>query len=132
MKCQRHCSPTFLIFAAIFFQFCGISQAGAGASLAAAPAPHDNGTTSWYHPPRLVNWQYQLSDNGKITYIPGVQMYIIDLDTARTQLKALKSRSPSAKIICYFSAGSYEDFRVDDDRNRGMYSINPNEWKGLL
>jgi endo-alpha-1,4-polygalactosaminidase (GH114 family) len=102
------------------------------ATASSPPTLNQTAAATWYLPPRLVNWQYQLSDNGKIAYIPGVQLYIIDLDTARTQLKALKTRSPSAKIICYFSAGSFEDFRVDDDKNRGAYSISKSEWKGVL
>jgi Glycoside-hydrolase family GH114 len=123
---EKQRNSAFLIFAALFL-FGNVSRA-------AAVIVKDTATvaTSWYRPSRLVNWQYQLSDNGNITYIPGVQLYIIDLDTARTQLKALKSRSPTAKVMCYFSAGTYEAFRANDDKKRGQYSISGSEWKGVL
>lgn len=128
---RNQCAFTFVIFTATLV-IDKVSQTLAAAPPPAGPTPPNSTAATWYLPPRLVNWQYQLSDNGKVTYIPGVQLYIIDLDTARTQIKTLKTRSPTAKVICYFSAGSYEAFRVDDDKNRGKYSIKPTEWKGVL
>lgn len=103
-------------------------KAGAATASAAAAA-----ATSWYVPPRTINWQYQLSDSGSITYIPGVTLYLFDIDTARTQLKAIKAQAPDIQVVCYFSAGSFEKYRIDDDANRGAYSITyPSDWTGTL
>ena len=84
-------------------------------------------------PPTNVSWNYQLSDNGSIAILPGVDLYIIDLDTARTAIPILRARVKDVKVICYFSAGSFEDFRVDDDRDRGKFSIRyPKDWRGVV
>lgn len=37
-----------------------------------------------------MTWQYQLSDSGTITVVPGVNLYIIDIDTARTAIPKLR------------------------------------------
>ena len=85
-----------------------------------------------YQPPRNVTWQYQLSDEGKITIIPTVQLYIIDIDTAggNGQLNMLKSKVPGVRVICYFSVGSFENYRVEYDTQRGIKY--PQDWSGII
>lgn len=39
------------------------------------------------------------------------QVYAIDFDTAKTAIPVLKKKNPAARVICYFSAGSWEDYR---------------------
>ena len=64
----------------------------------------------WYHPPVSVRWQWQLL--GKINSAYAVELYDIDLfNTDIAQIRALQAEGK--KVICYFSAGSYEDFRED-------------------
>jgi hypothetical protein len=93
---------------------------------AAAAAPTAAAATTWWRPPgrnpngSLLRFQYQLSDSGAITFVPGVQVYTIDIDTARTAIPALRKRArqqagaasnATVRVICYFSAGSWEEFR---------------------
>lgn len=69
------------------------------------------------HKPRAVikmkpgiNWQWQLK--GKIDTTVLADVYDIDLfDAPIRTINTLKSKGK--KIICYFSAGSYEDWRPD-------------------
>ena len=64
----------------------------------------------YWKPVPLTNWTWQLS--GKIDTSKNVLMYDIDLwDTSRETIQALQQRGK--KVICYFSAGSYEDWRAD-------------------
>ena len=57
-----------------------------------------------------TSWQLQLS--GSIDTSFEVQMYDIDLfDTPESVISNLHSRG--IKVVCYFSAGSYEDWRED-------------------
>ena len=82
----------------------------------------------WYIPPKNVSWQYQLSDTGSAAYIPGVDLYVIDIDTARDFIPYVKKKNPVARVVCYFSAGTFESYRVDDDADRGPYSFVKEYW----
>ncbi|MCB0077411.1 MAG: endo alpha-1,4 polygalactosaminidase [Anaerolineales bacterium] len=66
----------------------------------------------WYRPALFVTWQWQLA--GSINSSYSVELYDIDLFT--TSLASIQELQASGKkVICYFSAGSYEDFREDKD-----------------
>lgn len=84
----------------------------------------------WYVPPKNVSWQYQLSDNGSIDYIPDVDLYIVDIDTAREFIPYIrdKTRREDVAVVCYFSAGSFETFREKFDLDRGPHSFTRSEW----
>jgi hypothetical protein len=78
------------------------------------PASGSNNTTpagTWWKPSKGVSWQivlaYALNDTS-----PNVDVYDIDLflNNAST-ISALHDQG--RKVMCYFSAGSYEDFRPD-------------------
>ncbi len=57
-----------------------------------------------------MTWQWQLS--GKLNPDYQVDLYDVDLfDTSTKSIQALKSSNKM--VICYFSAGSYEDWRKD-------------------
>lgn len=57
-----------------------------------------------------ITWQWQLSGTLDTSY--DVDMYDIDLfDTSTDTIEGLKSRG--VIVICYFSAGSYENWRPD-------------------
>ncbi|WP_041771412.1 endo alpha-1,4 polygalactosaminidase [Psychromonas sp. CNPT3] len=64
----------------------------------------------WYRPAVLVTWQWQLTDRINTSY--SVEIY--DVDLFNTPLSTVqKLQASGKKVICYFSAGSYENFRED-------------------
>jgi len=63
-----------------------------------------------WKPPAKVTWQWQLS--GSLDTSVNVKVYDVDLfDTSASQVKKL--HADGRKVICYFSAGSYESGRPD-------------------
>lgn len=69
-----------------------------------------HGTTQWYPQGEYI-WHYQLE--GSISETTA-QVITVDLfNTDKTMIRKLHSQSK--KVICYFSAGSYENFRNDVD-----------------
>lgn len=65
---------------------------------------------NWYRPPVMTTWQWQLNGTVNTTY--DVAMYDIDLfDSSETLIQDLQAKN--IKVICYFSAGSYEEWRPD-------------------
>jgi hypothetical protein len=68
--------------------------------------------TSWWQPAPGTSWQWQLS--GTIDTSIDVQMYDLDLfDTPQETIDSL--HADGRVVICYFSAGSWEDWRSDAD-----------------
>ena len=66
-----------------------------------------------YRPAPGTTWQWQL-DTGDIDISFNVEMYDVDLfETPQSKIDDLHGRG--RKVICYFSAGSYEEFRADKD-----------------
>jgi len=64
----------------------------------------------WYRPTVLVTWQWQLVDSVNTSY--SVEIYDVDLfDTPLSTVQELQASGK--KVVCYFSAGTYEDFRED-------------------
>ena len=81
---------------------------------AAAPAT-DPAVTSgdWYRPAVDVNAQVQLQGTPNISY--DVALYVLDLfDTDSAVIDAL--HAGGRKMICYFSAGTFENWRDDAGR----------------
>ena len=65
---------------------------------------------SWWNPSPGTSWQWQLS--GEIDTSLDVQMYDIDLfDAPQPVIDQL--HQDGRVVICYFSAGTYEDWRPD-------------------
>lgn len=65
---------------------------------------------TWYHPTASTTWQWQLTGNINTKY--SVDVYDIDLfDTSIKTISDLKSSGK--KVLCYFSAGSSENWRPD-------------------
>jgi hypothetical protein len=68
---------------------------------------------NWYRPKPLVSWQWQLT--GVINSSYDVEIYDIDLfETEKGLISALQTSGH--KVICYFSAGSYEEWRSDAEQ----------------
>jgi hypothetical protein len=67
---------------------------------------------NWYKPDINSSWQWQLEGSVNPSY--NVDIYDIDLfDSNKTFIKSLKDHGK--KVICYFSAGTYENWRSDKD-----------------
>ena len=67
----------------------------------------------WYQPAVLTTWQWQLQGAVNTSY--NVDIYDIDLfDSSATLIQQLQGSGK--KVICYFSAGSYEEWRSDADQ----------------
>lgn len=84
--------------------------------------------TGFWTPSLNTTWQWQLT--GEIDHSFDVVMYDIDLFTTNIEeIATLKSEG--RVVICYFSAGSYEDFRPDSGQfpNETIGST-LDEWEG--
>ena len=70
----------------------------------------NNKEKDWYKPTVNTSWYWQLT--GKIDIKKDAKIYDIDLfETTKKQIKELHKRNK--KVICYFSAGTYENWRSD-------------------
>ncbi len=107
-------SPIILSFLLATIYGCGgsnSSNSGSGGNLDPNVAPVSNG--NWYRPSVLATWQWQLQ--GSINKSYAVEIYDVDLfDTSISLIKEIQSSGK--KVICYFSAGSYESFREDKNK----------------
>ncbi|MES2356333.1 MAG: endo alpha-1,4 polygalactosaminidase [Pseudomonadota bacterium] len=75
-----------------------------------ASTPVSGGKTSWWTPALSSTWQWQLK--GSVNFSYPVTVYDIDLfDTPTTTIQSLHAQGK--KVVCYFSAGSSEDWRPD-------------------
>ncbi len=88
----------------------------------------DVNSVDWYKPNRDISWQWQLQGDINTSY--DVELYDIDLfDSNKSLIKKLKD--DGKKVICYFSAGSYEDWREDRDRFPiTLLGNDMNGWRG--
>ena len=68
---------------------------------------------NWYRPGVSTTWQWQLLEEVNTGY--DVDVYDIDLFDSDASLIA-DLQAEGKKVICYFSAGSSEDWRSDFDR----------------
>ncbi|WP_339842560.1 endo alpha-1,4 polygalactosaminidase [uncultured Halopseudomonas sp.] len=88
---------------------------GSGTPLAVEVAPVTQG--DWYQPPVGASWQWQLfvDDEHQLNTSYDVTIYNIDLfDTPVSTINALQDSGH--RVVCYFSAGSWEDYRRDRDQ----------------
>jgi hypothetical protein len=85
---------------------------------AATPTPTITRTPlpgGWWKPAVKTTWHWELDSTPNIVNPHPVAMYDIDLfNTSTSVINALHARG--IKVICYFSAGSYEDGRPDSSR----------------
>lgn len=95
---------------------------------AAAPPPPVPcvGATCWV-PPANTSWQIQLQGKIKTTF--AVRLYDVDLfDTPAATIASL--HAAGRKVACYFSAGSYENWRSDAWRFPAAVKGQSNGWPG--
>lgn len=82
------------------------------ASCHASPRPSERKSNTVWQPAVGSTWQIQLSTAKTSNQTGGFPIWDIDLfDTKKSTIKGLQSQG--AKVICYFSAGSFEDWRPD-------------------
>jgi hypothetical protein len=90
----------------------GKTASAAGSSGSAAGAAGSAAPGAVWMPKPGVTWQWQLT--GTLDTSIDAQMYDIDLfGTSNDTIQAL--HSAGRKVVCYFSAGSYEPNRPDSD-----------------
>lgn len=112
----RH-APLLAAAIAAFSSGCGEDPAPA-ADLDPNVLPVTTGT--WYRPTVATTWQWQLAGSVNTAY--DVDLYDVDLfDAPQSLIDSLHTDGRS--VLCYFSAGSSEDWRSDfgdfDDRVLG-------------
>jgi hypothetical protein len=99
---------------------------GATPAGAAPPAPTPCVGPCWT-PAANTSWQIQLQ--GKIKTTVDARLYDVDLfDTPTATVAAL--HAAGRKVSCYFSAGSYEDWRTDAARFPAVVKGRSNGWPG--
>ncbi len=104
-----------MMVVAVFAFACACDGGGAGGAADAGGAdvsPDRAGEPAgpWWRPAPGASWQWQLSGELDLSY--DVDMYDLDLfDTPAETIAALQA--DGRVVICYFSAGSWEDWRPD-------------------
>jgi len=82
----------------------------------------------WYRPAPSVTWQWQLQGTVNTSY--SAEIYDIDLFDSSTEL-IQQVQAVGRKVICYFSAGSYEQWRPDAGQFPAQALGNPLDgWPG--
>jgi hypothetical protein len=85
-----------------------------------------------WKPALNTSWQWQLSSLPAKPY-PDVQMYDIDGFAAKDGaiVKALKAAKPGRGLVCYISAGTFEDWRPDaKDFPKEVLGSALEDWEG--
>jgi hypothetical protein len=96
-----------------------------GPAAAAVPAPVP--CVGCYVPAPVTSWQIQLQ--GKVNQKVPAQLYDVDLfDTPVATIAQLHAQG--RKVACYFSAGSFEDWRVDAGAFPAVVKGASNGWPG--
>lgn len=111
-----------------------LSASVAAPSVPSAPAPTPAATPAPVPPsssssalPAGTSWYWQLQ--GSLNLAVNVKVYDIDLyDTSVNTIAALKQAGHT--VICYFSAGTYEDWRSDASQFPAASLGSNNGWPG--
>lgn len=101
---------------------CSESDEGSGGTGGAAgsggTAGSGGSSGDWYQPGVDTTWQWQLQPaqgGNSVNTSYDVDLYDIDLfDNEESVISGLQASGK--RVICYFSAGSYEDYREDESR----------------
>ncbi len=71
----------------------------------------------WYRPGVETTWQWQLQVDSQGALNTSYEVDVYDLDLFETETDTIATlRNRGARVLCYFSAGSFEDFRPDAAR----------------
>ncbi|MBN1303679.1 MAG: endo alpha-1,4 polygalactosaminidase [Anaerolineales bacterium] len=86
------------------------AQPQAAAAVESEPErPAQPQAADWWHPASGSTWQWQLT--GELGLDLQVEVYDIDLQVEKSVVDYLHTQG--ARVICYISVGSYEDWRAD-------------------
>jgi len=111
----------FLIFFLLFLSY------HFGEFVAAQDMPNPDNDPEIWMPTPGTTWQWQLT--GTIDESYDVEMYDVDLfDVSASTVDSLHSQGK--KVVCYFSAGSWEDWRPDAAQFPNSVKGNSNGWPG--
>lgn len=104
------------------------AESPAEQSTVSTSLPVSSGHTEWYRPQVGDTWQWQLS--GEVDSSYEVDVYDVDLfDVPASKIAALQA--DGRRVICYFSAGSSEDWRDDFGEFAGAVQGEPLDgWEG--
>ena len=83
-------------------------------------------SASWWQPDARENLRWQLQLQGDIVLVPGVNVYAVDYTASQASINAAKASG--AKVMCYISAGSAENWR--DDFRQFPKSVIGNAYEG--
>jgi hypothetical protein len=104
-----------LLLLLILLMACASGGDSAGDGNPGGDTPEDAPTAGdeWYRPLAGTTWQWQLSGSLNSSYDAAI--YDVDLfDTSADRIQDLQGQG--RKVICYFSAGSLENWRPDTDQ----------------
>ncbi len=111
MRSSSLCTGMSSLLLAVAVMGCSGGASGPQSTLDPNVPPVTEGT--WYRPGVATTWQWQLLGTVNTAY--DVDVYDIDLfDVPESVIGALQAAG--RRVICYFSAGSFEDFRPDAGR----------------
>ncbi len=113
----RRARLLLLAAGALWLCGCGVPRVGAPGAGATDAGATDAGTTdggtaaaTWFHPAPGTTWQWQLTGTVNTSY--DAALYDIDLfDSPASLIASLQAKG--RKVVCYFSAGSDENWRPD-------------------
>ena len=89
----------------------------------------NNNAGNWWQPKASDNLKWQIQLQGDIRLINGVDVYAVDYTASQASINAAKSTG--AKIMCYISAGSAENWRPDYNQiPRSVIGNAYSEWPG--
>ncbi|MCW2858723.1 MAG: hypothetical protein JWP48_431, partial [Actinoallomurus sp.] len=97
----------------------------------AASLPSPVSCSGCWKPALNTSWQWQLSSIPSAPYLD-VTMYDIDgFDATASDVSQLHSTKSGRKVVCYVSAGTWEDWRLDaGDFPGSVLGSNVDGWKG--
>ena len=132
-------SVSIKLFAPALFLLASLAGCGGGgsstqaagqgnATLTPAPNPGSTQPASYWKPALGDTWQWQLSGTVKTSY--PVTVFDIDLfNTPAATIQALQAEGK--KVVCYFSAGSSENWRADFSQFQAAdMGNNLSDWPG--
>lgn len=91
------------------------------------PTPNPTPTTGIYRPALNTSWQWQLTT--PVDQTVNVEMFDIDLfENDKSVVDSLHAKGK--KVICYMSAGSWEDWRPDANSFPASVKGSSNGWPG--
>ncbi len=85
-------------------------------------------TKTWWKPGPINSWDIRL--DGGYGNLKNVEVYTVDLfDVPKSTITSLRNKG--TKVICYFSAGTFEDWRSDKSRfPSSVKGKNLDDWPG--